>query len=88
MGQQVRPPAVGEVLDSVHAFSRCMASAISERINAALDMREPERESSHWSCSTGSSREMAFLRGFGMVAILVWHGYHTIHDASTQRAAH
>jgi len=72
MGQQVRPPAVCEVLDVGHAWSRCIASAMSERISAALDMREPERESSHSSCSTGSSSEMAFLRGFGMVAILVW----------------
>ena len=67
--QQVRPPAVGEVLDAGHAWSRSMAVAIKERIRAARDMSCPALESSHWSCSTGTSRDMVFLRCFGMVVI-------------------
>ena len=45
--QQVRPPAVGEVLDAGHAWSRSMAVAIRERIRAARDMSCPALESSH-----------------------------------------
>lgn len=36
--QQVRPPAVGEILNAGHAGSRSMAAAIRERISAARDM--------------------------------------------------
>jgi len=36
--QQVRPPAVGEILNAGHAWSRSMAAAIRERISAARDM--------------------------------------------------
>ena len=77
--QQVRPPAVGEVLDAVHAWSRSMAVAIRERIRAARDMSCPALESSHCSCSTGSSSDMAFLRCFGMVVIWFQCRYYRWH---------
>jgi hypothetical protein len=58
--QQVGPPAVGEVLDLGHAWSRFMASAINRRIAVLRVIPSGLRESNHWICDGESLMESGF----------------------------